>query len=257
MSDVIREPTSEPFLRGIDHRTDTTLSRVKSPRLSEQIKQCLAKSAFSKLDFLPQSDLDDLLNETNIRRELRKSGCGKDPELITFIQNHAKKTFAILAYRGLVKYATGLNIYKFTDDYLPIEEKSAQVTSLSGFLKDEGALDWFLTWRLENVKSSSPIYEDSDTSSDEDFAESDTIDWANIGVFRDTQWIFLAKVFKKGLIFQTVYDKCPLPIIEYEKGVASGGYSALHKGRIHPAHQVGLITVGLYPDSQMKLTLLG
>jgi hypothetical protein len=257
MLDMMQEQIFEPLPQATAQRTDTTLSRAKGPRLAELIKNHITKSAFSNSYFLPQSDLDDLLNEANIKRELRKCGCGKDPELVAFIQNHARRTFAILAYRGLVKYATGLNTYKFTDDYLPIEDMSAKVTSLSGFLKDEGALDWFLTWRLENVKAASPNSENSDISSDEDIAESDPINWANIGIFCDTQWIFLAKVFKKGSIFETVLEKCPLPIIEYKKDVACGGYSALHRGRIHPAHQVGLITVSLWLNARAKLTLSG
>ncbi|KAF1850450.1 uncharacterized protein K460DRAFT_390954 [Cucurbitaria berberidis CBS 394.84] len=250
--DMMPELLYLPQPQATAQRTDTTMSKFRGPRLAELIKGRLTKSAFSKSDFFPQYDLEELLDEATIKRELRKGGCGKDPELAAFIQNHAKRTFAILAYRGLIKYATGLNIYKFTDAYLPIEEKVAQVTSLNGFLKDDSALDWFLTWRLENVKAPFPSSEDSEASSDEEIADSNTTDWANIRNFRDTQWIFLARVFKKGAIFEILHDKCPLPIIKYKKDVASGGFSVLHKGRIHPAHQVGLITGELIAIKELK-----
>ncbi len=226
-------------------RTDTATSKVPGPRLAEQIGDRLIKSAFSNSQFLPQSDLVDLMSESNIKRELRKSGVKRNPELVKFIREDAKIVFAILSYRDLVKYVEGINIFNFTDDFLPVDQKSHQITSLRGYLKDENALNWFLTWGKEKPTTASKSFDDTDDSGDDGMTESSQIDWANITSFCDTQWLFLAKVFSRKSIFEPIHDRCPLPIIEYQEDVGVGGFSALHRGRIHPAHQIGLLTVRL------------
>jgi hypothetical protein len=228
-------------------RTGTNKSRP----LDHYIRRRLVRSAFSNRRFLPQDAFEELLTEENIRTELRRAEILED-SLLEFIWRKARKVFAVLVYSNLVKYATNLQQYCFTDQCLPVEQNESRVISLTSLSEDDPALEWFGTWRDEESSDTFPSDGEGDSRAAEcsDSASSDGDERA-IHKFCQDQWHVLAPVFDKSSIIVELHQEHPLPFLSFvAKG--SGGFSLIHVGEIHSAHQKVLNDVSTQPEYLLK-----
>src|SRR5437016_3104430 len=109
-------------------------TRVDDADLSSQLKGHMIKSQFEKtpFQFLPQSDLEDIITEDRIMDALSiRRPSTADRQLLDFILEKAKKVFAITAYIELEgsQLRDAMSFFHsngFDDRKLPIKEMSAK-----------------------------------------------------------------------------------------------------------------------------------
>jgi hypothetical protein len=226
-------------------RTGTNKIRPLDSRIHNRLK----RSAFSKQDFLPQDAFEELLTEENIRIELRRARISQDDSLLEFILKRARKVFTILVYSNLVKHAANLQEFCFTDRCLPIEQNGSQVISLTSLSGDDPVLGWFKSWSVEGSSEYSLSDNEGDSNAD-DLSDSTSSDGDERAIrkFCQDQWLVLSPVFDKSSIMIELHQNCRLPFLSFESR-GGGGFSLIHVGEIHPAHQMVLDDVSTQPQT--------
>jgi hypothetical protein len=201
---------------------------LRAARLGDLINDGMKDSAFSKRKFLPQDAFEEVMVKENVKRELMRSKIYRE-DLLDFIMENARRVFATLVRSRLVHRASKLDIYKFTDKYLPVELEDGQIKSLKGAPADDPALSWFQIW-------SDADDEEERVDGEGTIGEEKTINTDEIRSFCNDQWLFLAPVFTRESIMDELHEDCLLPFIKYERKTG-GGYSFLHQGVVHKAHE--------------------
>jgi hypothetical protein len=208
-NDITPVTSAADDTRDTHQDNNNKLHSAHGPSLAGAIEDKLVKSAFSKQKFLPQNDFKNLVTRQVIKLELQEVGIEQPRHgLVEYIAEHAPKTFAALAYCGLVSKADILPSSGFDDSYLPVARDGKCITSLSGLPWDHPALQWFRDWGEQGMR---------------DFCEK--------------QWLFLPKVFTSDSIMEDLHPDCRLPLLTYTSEGAGGSFSFLHKATIHSAHQ--------------------
>ncbi|KNG44561.1 serine threonine protein kinase [Stemphylium lycopersici] len=177
-------------------------------KLAMAIHQRMVWSAFSQKLFLPQDALEQILTVDTVHDELREAtGKCPDKKLVKYIFDHARRTFAILAYRGTVAKAVRLQLFRFDDTSLPVSRRQDKLHSLNGPPQDDPAWDFFYRWS-----------------------------WGDITNFCTDQMPFLPKTFHKDSDMEELSQGQPLPFLTFRTLGDGGSFSILHKGTMHHAH---------------------
>lgn len=214
-----------PYTRqSIDSAFSSTIS---GKQLSDLIEDHLVRSMFSsKKRFLPEKAFEKLVTRESIGRELERNGIeDSDGKLVEYISEHASKTFAVMAYQGLIAKSEDLMRHKFDDQRLPIERSETadsgetRVTSGSYLGADDSTLKWFQSWENRDINN-----------------------------FCATQWMFLSVVFTNSHTMEDLHDDCILPLTTYCRSDAGGSFSHLHKADIHEDHQCTSVAVRIRPS---------
>jgi hypothetical protein len=184
--------------------------------LEEQLHEALIQHKHREY-FVPINELDRLITADAIRYELEVLYQDFQPFEISsttrYIQENARKVFAILVFIGKGAYIREFIKERVTDADLPLK-RWKENDSTSGSLPT-------------NLRH--PVYPGANWSK------------RDIASFNRDQWSFIAPVFDKVGQHYELEDDCILPFIENHGGIASqtisGGYSDVWSVRIHPAHQ--------------------
>lgn len=187
---------------------------MNSQALLSSLKDSLQYSSIVSQEFLPVSNLNDLITKEKVQNELPTTLMGRlfSDSLPSKISINARRIFAVLVIIGEPQAIRKLVDDGLTDEDLPLARPTHD--KHSGTLESKGR---------QEVKSFK--------------------DWKNeakVDMFLEKQWLFLAPkldVTGTSTVFQ-VHSRCPLPFLRATE--LRGEHSnVVYKSELHAAHQTG------------------
>jgi hypothetical protein len=193
--------------------TQPPAQSLQTQLIRKSKSSCLAKAQ----KFLPADTLDSLIKKENINSVLPGTIINT-PDLIPFILNKAKKTFATLVCIGKVSAVSHFYDGDFTDEDLPVAMQD---------IPDEDS------WNVRTHRAGS----DTPTNGDS-WALFNHSEWTfkDVLEFTKWQWNFLAPVFTGCHFEYNLHTDCPLPFMAKERELTNSFFSTVYEIEIHPAH---------------------
>ncbi|KAI1365705.1 hypothetical protein F5Y08DRAFT_338461 [Xylaria arbuscula] len=186
----------------------TEISGSRAPRarnLTREIVGSMCRSGFGT-PFVPLDDLDEVLTEPNIERQLSRRGLSS--MLYGRIYQEAKKIYAILLLMSKDDKIPELLADGLTDDHLPLH------------YKDDGTL--------------------TSASHETSFPAFGALGEYEIRNFLYDQWCFLSPVLDTSGRHHDLHVHCALPFTRVETLNTGTHPTVNYKCKVHPAHQRGL-----------------
>uniref|UniRef100_L2G6V1 Protein kinase domain-containing protein n=2 Tax=Colletotrichum gloeosporioides species complex TaxID=2707338 RepID=L2G6V1_COLFN len=227
--------------------------RTKSnPRLSDDIMAHYRRSAFEKStsSFLPEGDIAGLVTDKTVMKALgwkrqRPRECPKSQDMLRFILEEARKTFAITSLTGLTgkELLEAMGILKdasISDSCLPVkkilwEEKGIIRRPNFGGTNENADINNGSDDR-EKLSDS-----DDDSSDSEDSSEDEQVSvWngARVNYFCHNQWILLAPVFSVSKFNHDLPRASILPFTKKHHEFDSGSFGRVTKYELHESHLI-------------------
>lgn len=191
--------------------------------LEDILRNHLVQSVFEKTpqSFLPLETLNQVVTRTSILLALEiNTPSDEENELITFILNNAKRTFATTVFVGVRPLRNAIQLFRtngFDDRRLPMKELPA----------DDAASHPFAAMESTTMRSRRRMWTQ-----------------ARILNFYEHQWKFLVPVFSTTEIYCDLGEQT-IPFIKRINNVREGSFGSLIPYTVHPDHIQ-------YPDNSVS-----
>ncbi|KAF4463390.1 serine threonine kinase [Fusarium albosuccineum] len=187
-------------------------TKPRNMSLHTRLSHCLVQCPLEEpQDFLPLSDLDDIITHDNVRSQLSWATRLLSPRLPEKILSQAKKVLAILALMNETGAMKDLINEDICDEDLPLCRNGDKGDSEFDILVSPGGGKRFISFSSWPKKT-------------------------RVAEFLEKQWVVQAPILDGTGQHIVLNWKCPLPLIECIR-MAQGGSGVVSKAKFHPAHQ--------------------
>ncbi|KAL9071967.1 MAG: hypothetical protein Q9161_003899 [Pseudevernia consocians] len=193
-----QEDCQEDCLKGTTVELTAALETLIDSPLRDRLLAKLQKVFDTDEQFLPASDLDEILTSHAIEGELLSHGL---EDVSSFVFRRAKKIFAILVVIRQLDVLQDLIKEELGDELLPLANPA------TSSLEDNKLRSALSKWDLDTIKG-----------------------------FFEFQWTLLSPIFSEGKHLK-LDDDAILPFIKSEP-IANGAYGGVHCVEIHSDHEI-------------------